>query len=1163
MALAKVDGILLNNDKIRQEQLKRVYWQDKQYTDFGGEFVRNVSIGTKEVSPIGKGRDLLYHTFDGSTDFSHEMLRKYMSNGVNHEIYEDAQIPDGKRYRWEGDYFEDFEPYNTRQKVAEIKLLEGERQISFANEGRFREEKYLTPALLNVYGSKLAADATIIENSVVTGRMDGILNVGTGRLADIAETTAATFVHDYSEAIKKANNNEGAGFKNLAKNVENVISEREKGKDNSKNWKTPLEKYVNIEKDANFEGRINVNSSAQTINTNKERNVSLIYSENDDNDNRVISDIKGTVDTITAKGDIRSDSVYGDIFRQIPKQNRSLLSKTNDLFNAHKISTLIGRFHTTKEVDREQSIVDSAISSKYGNSHGRNLISKRAENGGAHETNGYDNPYCRVWTYHHQYDKVSKTIRPFNNDKGESVNPRENNPYKTVYSDENGKAITDLDGIKYLEKNTVLGKNGFVNIVPKKNGKCEQTVEIKQCMFSIENLAWKDVPRKDAYISDEQRGPNGGRIMWFPPYDLNFQESVNVNWNQNNFIGRGEPVFTYTNTSRNGVLSFVVLVDHPSIVDNIPKRNIGNDILTEDDVLRFFAGCDIPEGFTKDGSCEFDVAENNKKKSDEPENAVSNDSGRSIKFSVYFPNNYSGNGVQAPKEDWKKNGASDVLWYCYLLFGYNDVIPTRGGGDVWGYEIEDNKRYGVTDLDYSGGTEVAVITNPEEKGEGVVEGVSYRYRVDYDFRQKLVNEDKNNVSRGMEYDTSNYIDSASYALNNSTEESSGSSVYAFSEIIASLYEARPNLFKGNEDEKYFMEYKLDNIASPISVVTELFEDAKRISKIKIVGGATNQNSKNSKLLAERRAYTLKNFLKKFVADENIFSVTTALTEELIDPTTVNTREAKHQRRVTVEIIYDTPEITQTGSTAEATNETGKTETVAYKIAKEVVIPDRYETESEYFYGLEKDSPLVYKKLVEKFKYFNPAFHSISPEGFNARLTFLQQCTRQGHTFEASDKNGFAKTAGNLAFGRMPVCVLRLGDFLNTKMIINGMSINYDAQGPMQWDLNPEGIGVQPMYAKISLQVTILGGQSLDGPINRLQNAVTFNYYANTGVYDNRADRIDLSSAIVNPAKEGEVISATKETVVVDDSDYVNSTITYRHVFTPAPNIVSKSNNSKK
>ena len=54
MALVKVDGILLNNEKVRQEQLKKIYWKDKQYTDFSnGSLVHKISVETKDVSPIG------------------------------------------------------------------------------------------------------------------------------------------------------------------------------------------------------------------------------------------------------------------------------------------------------------------------------------------------------------------------------------------------------------------------------------------------------------------------------------------------------------------------------------------------------------------------------------------------------------------------------------------------------------------------------------------------------------------------------------------------------------------------------------------------------------------------------------------------------------------------------------------------------------------------------------------------------------------------------------------------------------------------------------------------------------------------------------------------------------------------------------------------------
>jgi hypothetical protein len=168
---------------------------------------------------------------------------------------------------------------------------------------------------------------------------------------------------------------------------------------------------------------------------------------------------------------------------------------------------------------------------------------------------------------------------------------------------------------------------------------------------------------------------------------------------------------------------------------------------------------------------------------------------------------------------------------------------------------------------------------------------------------------------------------------------------------------------------------------------------------------------------------------------------------------------------------------------------------------------RYENEAEYFIKLKDTNPLLHKRLVDKFKYFDPAFHSMSPEGFNARLTFLHQCTRQGNTLEMRKRADGSQqdTEGHMSFGRMPVCVLRIGDFINTKILINSIQIRH-GKDSMQWDLNPESIGVQPMMATVSMSITIIGGQSLESPINHLQNAVSFNYYANAGVYDDRAFR---------------------------------------------------------
>jgi hypothetical protein len=163
-------------------------------------------------------------------------------------------------------------------------------------------------------------------------------------------------------------------------------------------------------------------------------------------------------------------------------------------------------------------------------------------------------------------------------------------------------------------------------------------------------------------------------------------------------------------------------------------------------------------------------------------------------------------------------------------------------------------------------------------------------------------------------------------------------------------------------------------------------------------------------------------------------------------------------------------------------------------------------EANYFDIVDKEFPTYFDNISEKIKYFHPGFHSTTPEGLNSRLTFLHQCTRQGKSI--GDEN-----IQNMAFGKPPVCILRIGDFFHTKIIIDSMTINYEGGGGIQWDLNPEGVGVQPMIANISLGIKLIGGQSIKGPINRLQNALSFNFYSNTEFYDLRSDYISTQNDV--------------------------------------------------
>jgi len=208
---------------------------------------------------------------------------------------------------------------------------------------------------------------------------------------------------------------------------------------------------------------------------------------------------------------------------------------------------------------------------------------------------------------------------------------------------------------------------------------------------------------------------------------------------------------------------------------------------------------------------------------------------------------------------------------------------------------------------------------------------------------------------------------------------------------------------------------------------------------------------------------------------------------------------KVNRYVTVRFVVDPNLKTKEESKTEKPPET----VTPPKIITPPIPRSRFYSECDYFEKLSLSDPFAYKSIKEKIKYFQPAFHSTTPEGFNARLNFLQQCMRQGPTLGANGNNN----PNNLAFCRPPVCILRIGDFYNTKIIIENLNFTFE---PLVWDLNPEGVGVQPMICNVDLSFAFIGGSSLRGPINRLQNAVSFNYYANTEVYDPRPDTIEIN-----------------------------------------------------
>lgn len=944
-----------------------------------------------------------------------------------------------------------------------------------------------------------------------------------------------------------------------------------------------------------------------------------------------------------------------------------LIKKTNDNFNHGKYETLVARFHTNSQDSKDpNNPTQTAISKAYGMSHGRNLLKINPT-----ESQGYDNPYCRVWTYHHQYNQIARQIRPFD----EAINQETlesmelvgdyDTDYNTVGFRTSRSTVYGFDGgSKRLDDYGVLNYyNGTVNIAPtakikdyfehKENDYDKQIIATKKCMFSIENLAWKDdktvKDEFDAYgLSPEQKGPLGGRIMWFPPYDLTFNEDVSVKWNSNEFIGRGENVYTYTNTERRGNLSFMLLIDHPAILDywtgrdwktggsnqgdNLDLGNSGgvdNKNNQENTLLRFFAGCDIlsakPQEY-KVRNVKPEVTpepEEPKEPAPPPADVVKDPIKKKLVAILYYPNNYSGkddNGGVVNPIYYLMNGVGAQKYVNPTTKNADDIptviniAPTGGNG---GYEIGGggisqatssltpsynvivntyadltSKERKAQYLTQSDGTKITIsygsnsydlakIVGSKAMGLGGAKnqlnltGASHLwYRKRYYYRVDKAYENQD-FSRPM-----SYIDAKSFGLNGKgfttvrqhsnviknfglENDSDNYKLISFTDLFVGLEGENNNVVTANTSSK-----------ANVDLVKDVFSNKDKYSNIKISfnGHASFQGyAASNNDLAKNRALTMKRWMQSF---KEVEGATFGEPKIINQPREIKTNTGelddelvKIWRSASVVIEYEEKNIDD-AATAESThgavdaegkavatvdktevknketskstsnlisnmlNIKGKDGRSVYDIMLDVQgeldgkeyrdtlswdyddkylnkgistkqsTVKRYDNEGEFFETLTKEAPFLHNLISQKIRYFDPAYHSISPEGFNARLTFLHQCTRQGSTVEHSAFD--SSTAYNLAFGRPPICVLRLGDFYYTKIVITSLNIQYDQP---QWDMNPEGIGMMPMFAKVTINFNFLGGSDLAGPIARLQNAVSFNYYANTSVYDNRAEKV--------------------------------------------------------
>jgi hypothetical protein len=730
-------------------------------------------------------------------------------------------------------------------------------------------------------------------------------------------------------------------------------------------------------------------------------------------------------------------------------------------------------------------------------------------------------------------------------------------PYYT-YND-----LQKTDGITTSGRrftNSVLDNTFNLNIAPLKNPGSTNIIAgdkngrggyAKKYMFSIENLAWRTSSRP-GFTYDElpvcEKGPNGGRVMWFPPYDIKFNESSTPSFQGTDFLGRPEPIYTYKSTSRTGTLSWKMIVDHPSVMNIVAEKQLkGQNKEKVTSIMdSFFAGC-----------VKFDIYELAKKYNTIPaadlftyqqilnNPRLTNEELAGINQSIpkentdTTGNNGNTNTKNATTED--TSGAEFENKYLDFAFYFDNNSPGnspssttlanyQGLYDEYVKESNKTKYISIANSTFN--------SDSRERNVGgffttVVEANFTTFSKGFvkDAFNLLTNNSGSKITVVMEGSASA---SASVAYNKSLSDRRISSILNFlknyTDGDASLgpfitnnrfiIQTEPGTGEETVIPKAYTEKASGTTQSTTSNTTPGFD----------VDCKVNQTDKNGNVTVNSQTFSVSAMACRRVRVKSINVV--------IPPKPVTPPEPiKEVKTVNV----DVPKPVPTFDTIKKIKEG-----ITKKILRGLL------SECDYFEVIKQEAPMVYDSFKEKIRYFNPAFHSTTPEGLNARLTFLNQCVRPGETIPTIGTDGKPKynDAVNTSFGAPPVLILRLGDFVNSKIIPTSLSFTYD---PLVLDMNPEGIGIQPMIANVSLNFNIIGGMGLAKPVEQLQNALSFNYYANTEIYDERSVWTEDTSALDKTVVDSILASQTLATVAnVDNPPTNNGGTTIGEIITNIP-----------
>jgi len=731
--------------------------------------------------------------------------------------------------------------------------------------------------------------------------------------------------------------------------------------------------------------------------------------------------------------------------------------------------------------------------------------------------------YCRVWTKDRPYFTMDDTMKRTSNIRkfDDSVLGGDSRVWNiNIAPMSNGNK--SFDGSTNIVDNYGFGGGYYA----------------KKYMFSIENLAWKTSNKEGFTVQDLpycERGSNGGRVMWFPPYDLKFSEQNNAKWEENVFLGRPEPIYTYQNTTRSGSISFKVIVDHPSVLNLLVREHFKNmsDEEADNYIHSFFAGCEdvdlyslvrkyttldgndldlitryLNNGVTQQMITSYKPVIDNvtqKKENTSTQNPVTTNNGdskESISVSLKFINDKPSNNSSFRSD----------LPYSKYYDGFTSNFKTSSVNTLTSTLTNLIKQYITNPNTVTVKNDIAVLygnsqqpittsTSGDTVNKTVTELNSVYSELDNDYNVYV---DKlNKIKTDLE---SNIVRSITVNVNSSTSAIADLSYnmrLSYRRTFSIVWDVLNRLSKVTIDETFLNKLNWTGFSD---VDTQQGSNVTKKLSLKDLGYDTDgtiefrtiQNGENSKV--DGKDDCSSNF--EFKSKDNAKNL------NLHAPISVKCRKSnvdisyvKKSQQPTDTVVNEDPVVTPTTRLVEVqTPITVKPKKPPIDVMKRIIMKTL--SECYYFKKLEESSPVQFSSLKEKLKYFHPAFHSMTPEGLNARLTFLQQCLRPGDTIPIKGiSDDVDLTARNTSFGPPPVCVIRIGDFYNSKVIINDINISYDDS---PWDLNPEGIGVQPMIANVTLQVKFIGGHGLSKPIERLQNALSSNFYANTEMYDERS-----------------------------------------------------------